>query len=206
MNSNRWIICFLLLIAVSCTVNTTDTIIEQSKTIPLTRPASSILPTPLPTLARMDIQPLEPRAEYIAQVMPEEYSIVPQDLYNGQRHDGYTQFRSANRPLEFGYRSTICIRLLLSPLIQAGDVFLDNESVYERMEFLVDSEAMPLAPNVIQQGLPVFDPTTNQLGWIDGDDHCWIANLEVGIHEVLFRFHQTSGKIQEYSWYFEISE
>lgn len=204
MKKKRWIIWFLLLITISCTAKTTETVVDNSKTILVTRP--TVLPTPLPTLAKMEIPPLQPRPEYIAQVSPEEYSIVPQSIYNGENTDGYPDFRTADAPLEFGYQSSICIRLLLSPLVQAGDVFLDNEFIYERMGFWVDSEAMPLAPYVVQKGLPVIDPATNQLGWIDGDDHCWLANLEVGKHEVLFRFHQTSGTIQEYSWYFEISE
>lgn len=204
MKRKPWIIWILLLITVSCTAKTTETVVDASKTIPITRP--TLFPTPFPTLSKMDMQPLQPPPEYITQVSPEEYSIVRQAIYNGQSPNGYFVPRSSIQPLYYGYQSTICIKLLLSPLVQSGDIFLDDESVYERMELLVDSETVPLNLNVVHFGLPVIDPATNQLGWIDGDDHCWLANLEVGKHEVLFRFHQTSGTIQEYSWYFEISE
>lgn len=204
MKRKQWIVWLLLLIIVSCTAKTTETVVNKSKTIPVARP--TLFPTPFPALAKMDIQPLQPRPEYIDRVSPEEYSIVPQDIYNGQPPGGYFVPLLSVPPLYYGYQSSICIKLLLSPLVQSGDIFLDDESINERIELLVDSEVVPLNLNVLHFGLPVIDPATNRLGWINGDDYCWLANLEVGKHDILFRFHQTSGAVQEYRWYFEISE
>jgi hypothetical protein len=168
-------------------------------------------PTPVPTLETIETPVLEPRPDFIQAVGPEEYSIVPKALYDLvlEGSVGYSITKSL-----LGFKSSICVRPLLRPLIEQGDYFEDSDigeqMIWDRMALLVDDEPMEAHGIVYNGGLPARPPSDSPMrgdtAWIEGGDYCWKAPLEVGRHQVTFQFRQTSGKVAEYSWVFEISE
>ena len=165
--------------------------------------------TLIPTLAKMSLPTLLPRPNYIQVVGPEEYTVVPIALYNYFPVGVVGHGIDSSGSLEQGFQSSICVRPLLEPLVQKGDDF-DEQEIWDRMELLADGEVMNAYLQVFSRGLPAIPKPESPLGsdtrWIEGGDYCWYAPLGIGHHEVIFRFRQTSGDVQEYIWYFEIGE
>lgn len=156
----------------------------------------------------MERQPVQPRPNFIQAVSPEEYTIVPVDLYNYSPSD-IKVVKSATGDPKDGYQSTICLRLSGEPLAQEGDDLTKDGEMGKRMGLYVNDVQMKIT-NSVQAGVPVItmpkDPNEIQTSWIEGDDYCWKAPLRPGEHKVVFTFRQTSGNLLEYIWYFEISE
>lgn len=168
--------------------------------------------TPYPTLAAMDMPIMQLRPDFIQAVAPKEYRKVPLDLYNdipeGIVGYGIGAFDlGISSSLEPGYQSAICVRPLARLLVQEGDDFgstRKNEEMFkERMELFVDGEVREMTQPTIDKGL--LEVVGNwETVWIEGADYCWAVSLDIGSHKVTFRYHQTSGNIREYTWYFEI--
>ena len=168
-----------------------------------------LTPTPIITLPKLNIPTFEARPNFIEAITPEEYSIIPVSLYIHTEigvEETLSAFRIGN---VIGFASSICVRPFLEPLVQTGDNFLHSKQLQERMELWVDDYLME-KHNFVLYGLAVIPEPNSVLGnntnWIEGADYCWKAPLNVGQHQAIFRFLQTSGDIQEYIWYFEISE
>lgn len=161
--------------------------------------------TPMATLAKMNIVPLRPRPDYISEVSPEEYTVVPINIFQ-YRPEQITIVGMGS--IEGGFRSTICVDLNLEPLVQKGDTLTDYEGFSDRLFLSVNGEHMQLSDESLFRGV-INGKTENdgtQTSWGTGNYLCWITPLDSGRHEVTFQFRQTSGEIQEYSWLFEISE
>lgn len=165
-------------------------------------------PPPAATLGIMEMAPIQPRPLYIQAIGPEEYSVVPLDLFNyipkGQENVGM----AVGDP-EDGYQSTICLLLSGETLAQEGDDLSQDGIMVERMALLVNNEPMETV-NSIQMGIPTVRMSDEVDGirtiWVEGEDWCWHAPLGPGQHRITFKFRQTSGDIQEYTWFFEIRE
>ncbi len=181
-------------------------------TIPITetRAIDLTVITPYPTFMAMTMSVLEPRPYFIQAVAPKEYRIVPLGLYNyipeGTIGYGIEAFDldipSSQIP---AYQSSVCVRPLAELLVQKGDDFggtRGNEDKFKgRMDLLVNGE---LKDGVQSSGGVLSRTDGWETVWIEGADYCWKVPLGTGQHQVTFRFHQTSGDIQEYTWYFEI--
>lgn len=171
-------------------------------------------PVLLATLTKMNVTPVQSRPDYILSVSPEEYSVIPLGVYNhilGIENDYKVIIDASHRPSEQGFQSTICFTLSLEPLIQKGDllngIFLEEGHIFERITFLLDGKPAKLANEFIDRAMIRMNPEEeSQPGWLEGTGYCWEAPLNVGQHEAIFRFRQTSRDVQEYIWYFEIGE
>jgi hypothetical protein len=168
--------------------------------LPAPTPTES-LPIVTATPGKMDMSPVMARPDYVSYVSPEEYTIVPIGPYN-QGADAL-----GHGDLFWGYQSNICITLDLGPLVQTGDVLIEDREIASRIELLVDERAQTWRPeeslNQAVAGSKLDDETTS---WSGPLIYCWDAPLDPGRHEVTFKFRQTSGDIQEYTWHFEIVE
>lgn len=165
--------------------------------------ADTIYPTPtLPVFPMMDVIPIQPRPEFVRLVGPAEYSVVESDFYHF-KEAGVDGIRITGA-MRNGFQSAICVNPFLRPLIQQGDDLRDISILWDRMTLLVDGEQKEPYGNA-GLGLPVWLSEEDQkTQWVEGDDYCWFAPLQSGIHEVVFQFQQTSGEVQEYKWFFEI--
>lgn len=180
--------------------------------------------TPIPLL-KMEMTVLEDRPEFINAVRPPEYYRIPLSLYNYQP-EGLVFHKVRDYDLadlssiEYGFQSSICINLFALPLIQEGDrlgvgseiigeVVVETEEMTDRMELFVDGRSVETGASE-QSGilfvLPTQEPKGPRTDFVEDGDYCWKVPLNVGIHEVAFRFHQTSGNIKAYTWHFEIVE
>jgi hypothetical protein len=154
-------------------------------------------PTATPTAT------IQPRPDFIRAVGPEESSVVPLRVYRAGGGTIVLQVRSA----ETGYASSICVEPAIGYLLQAGDFFHTADSVLERIEFQVDGIERPVdqwwdgevAHEMVQDGRIVASFGGPYV-------FCWKAPVGVGTHLVSFRFRQSSGDIQEYSWAFAVTQ
>lgn len=168
-----------------------------------------LTPTPIATLPKQNIPTLEARPNFIEAITPREYSIIPLSFYIHTEIGVEETLKTARIGNVIGFASSICVRPFLEPLVQTGDNFLRSGKIQERMELWIDNNLME-KHNFVLYGLAVIPGPDSQLGdntnWVEGADYCWKAPLTVGQHKAIFYFQQTSGDIQEYTWYFEISE
>lgn len=179
-------------------------------------------PTATPPFPLMPHSTLLPRPDFIKAVSPSENRVIPIDIYS-YLPDGVVFFglRSHDKGMiahELFYASSICVEPVATLLVQEGDSFVDyvdyiagvvrDGLIEQRMELLVDGKGMDYLWS--DRGFPIDLPTREPEGprtsFIEWASYCWHAPLGVGVHEVTFRFHQTSGDVKEYTWYFELSE
>lgn len=181
-------------------------------------------PTPIPALVKMDMPVVEPRPEFINALRPPEYYRIPLSLYNyhpeGLVMHKVRDYDPANlSSIEHGFQSSICLDLFARLLAQEGDILtggtaiidgveVEREEMEDRMELLVDKNLVETEASTqydILSFLPTREPESPRTYFVSAD-YCWEVPLPVGKHEVTFRFHQTSGDMKTYTWYFEISE
>jgi hypothetical protein len=169
------------------------------------------VPESAPTLTKIDVPVSEPRPEFIQAVSPEEYGTVPRSLYDLSL-EGVVGHGIASP--EQGFRSSICVRPLLRPLVEKGDRFEDSPAgeqlIWDRMTLKVDGDIMQAYGTVYNRGLPILSDPEGPLGentlWLEGGDYCWKAPMEAGRHQVVFQFRRTSGEVAQYSWLLEITD
>jgi len=153
-------------------------------------------------ITRSALPTLQPRPEFIVRVSPEESSRVPWWVYKGEFEQG-PGFRDA----EEGFASMVCIEPDLGALVQDGDHFI-ADTIDERMELIVDgiprSSTTGLVRGSIVDNLKDLESREVLSTFPGFYNLCWSAPVGRGIHQVTFRFRQTSGDIQEYVWQFEI--
>lgn len=156
----------------------------------------------LPPFLLMEVAPVQPRPDFVQLVGPLEYSIVDSDFYH-LTPEGVGGIRITGT-MRNGFQSAICVRPFMRELVQQGDNFNKLPILWDRMTLLVDGEQKESYGHS-GLGLTVWLSEEDQeTQWIEGEDYCWFAPLQSGIHEVAFQFRQTSGDIQEYKWLFEI--
>jgi hypothetical protein len=182
-----WILLASLLLSISCTLGQTESTI-------------------VPALIRMELMPVQPRPSFIDDISPPEYAVVPQNIYDRRLEN--TQV-NAMGTIEDGFRASICIDLNLEPLVQQGDDFSRSDIGSERVALFANGLPMELSTERLSKSVLIMDDTEKPIEeWTlypaGVEMICWKAPLNVGIHEALFTFKQTSGDIQEYTWYFEI--
>lgn len=160
-------------------------------------PQPAAIPLPLPTP--------KPRPDFIAWVTPEESSLVPQSVYDFEDEEIH-QFGRPDPKL--GYASTVCVSPNLGSLVEKGDVFENSDDVFERIELEVDGKRRKPARSL--DGLVLtkqLDDDGNVVAeWGGPYSLCWLAPVNEGIHDVTFRFRQTSDTIREYMWQFATSD
>jgi hypothetical protein len=73
------------------------------------------------------------------------------------------------------------------------------------MALFVDDVPMEIT-NSVHMGIPTVRMPDEGDGiqtiWVEEDDWCWNTPLHPGPHRVTFKFRQTSGDIQEYTWFY----
>lgn len=193
---------------------------QELEPVPVGRrptPSPTLVPSPVPTLVKMDRAIVEPRPDFISALRPPEYYIVPLSLYNyhaeGVVVTTVPEYEPMNpRTYAYGFQTSICIEPKMELLIQEGDKLTDfegDERPEERMELFVDGKLVEPGPGGSLSGLlyvpPTREPESPRTEAIVAAGYCWKVPLSVGKHEVTYRFHQTSGDIKAYTWYFEIS-
>ena len=152
----------------------------------------------------MEIATVQPKPEFIDQINPPEYSIVPEEAFTGKVENSLAP--SAGEEVRL-FESAICLRPVMNELVEPGDDFSNRQGPVDRMKLLVDGNDWGEATKTYDGllSIPDEDGTTFTVG----ADFCWWVpesfNL-LGRHEVTFRFTQTSGNVKEYTWYFEVVE
>ena len=146
------------------------------------------------------------RPTYILDVSPTESLMMPLSLYEAdgknyrtEKTDSYIGVRRA----EVGYNSSICVELDLTDLVEPGDDFREVSSITERITVIVDG--LILTEIIDWSYLPDFWGR-GTARWGGPYTYCWSSPLDVGIHEVLFQFRQTTGHVRSYRWSFTITE
>ena len=182
-----WILLTGLLVSISCTPEHTES-------------------TVVPTLARMELIPAQPSPSFVDEISPPEYAVVPQNVYDRRLEN--TQV-NAMGTIEDGFRASICIDLNLEPLVQQGDDFSRSDIGSDRVALFANGLPMELSTERLSKSVLIMEDTEKSIEeWtlypVGIEMICWKAPLKIGVHEVLFAFKQTSGDIQEYTWYFEI--
>lgn len=212
MNKKSWF--YLLLFFGNISILFTACVPENLEPIPVVRE-----PTPIPTLSKMEMEIVEPRPDFIRALRPPEYYVVPLSLYNlnpeGLIMHRILEYDPSNlESYKYGYQSSICVNPLMKLLVQEGD-FLSlagnptGEYTEERLELVVDGtfvDSEIQGTFGILAGKSTRVPEGPRTSYVENVDYCWKVPLNVGQHEATFRFFQTSGDIQSYTWYFEISD
>ncbi|MCL4872314.1 MAG: hypothetical protein KJ063_25415 [Anaerolineae bacterium] len=178
-------------------VTVTRVVIEADVT-----PTATATP-PFPFMAK----PMStPRADFIEAVSPPENRVIPHDVYTRQPAVGEVGFG-------FGLNAElICVQPVAILLVQEGDIFVDDwqdgEKLWGRMELWVNGQAAKYMGNArgFPYSLPTREPEGPRTDFFEWVSYCWEAPLGIGVHEVTFRFRQTSGDVKEYTWHFELSE
>jgi hypothetical protein len=177
-------------------------VLTACSSAPLSTPAPSKNPTPLPTL--------EPMPEFIAEVWPAPASRTPLVFYQADLIDeiGISGYEGS-RPVErAGHRSNICVYLDAGMLVTypkqetftyPDDRLYSYEEAVERATLSVDGQKLVHQP----------DERWHRVGFAGRPGYpywlCWPAALEVGLHQASFQFRQPDGTVEEFSWLFEIT-
>lgn len=177
---------------------------------------SSQADTRVPLTASLSSSPLhstQQRPPFIQNVSPPESGILPLSLYRADKTQEYLEETGIYADGEFGspeagYKSNICVNLDVAPVVQIGDDFSHPDLVIERIVMevnglrlldLTENSYEPTLTTVIDESKQVV--TTKYSGPFI---FCWRAKLDVGTHNVTFRFRQNSGVMREYFWQFTI--
>lgn len=157
----------------------------------------------------------QPRPSFIRDISPPESSIVSLDLYRANLDEG-TAYEGV-RFEDCGYNTSICVVVDMGALLQKGDRLAEWRDILDRISVSVDDNHLTETTYVNWLDYAVYTKdidggagyivthTTNALGaaWTV---FCWYADVDVGNHEVVFEFRQTSGEIQEHRWHFAITD
>jgi hypothetical protein len=156
--------------------------------------APEIEPSPTPLILATP----GPRPPYILDVSPEESSVIPLPLYEYSLENVIVGLRS----VESGFESTVCVSFDAFPLLQDGDYLVENEDVLERVGVIVDEQAREQYQGCLDGLLLTYKGNPDNPDAVSGGPYscCWHAPLELGVHQVVFRFRQTSGDIEQYAW------
>lgn len=167
------------------------------------------LPANVVTLKVTPVSLMTPRARpaYILDVSPTESLMIPLSLYEADRKEQHVEetgtYIVGVRRAEIGYNSSICVELDLTNLVAPGDDFRETSLITERITVIVNGLA--LMEIIDRSYLPVFY-MRGTARWGGPYTYCWSAPLDVGIHEVLFQFRQTTGHVRSYRWNFTITK
>ncbi|NJN53521.1 MAG: hypothetical protein HC804_01475 [Anaerolineae bacterium] len=153
---------------------------------------STILPT------------IQARPSFVLETLPRESQVLR-----------LSEFEAIGEPIELVddwdtvtiYDSQICLKI--DNYAQAGDDFTDPVKVVERVTLLVDSKPVDEigAGGVTLEAIRVVDSDGQILMQGVGPQLvCGKTDLQIGFHEVMFQFRQTSGNLLEYQWKFELTE
>lgn len=179
---------------------------------------ASITLSPDPTAKSIPLAPLptpKPRPSFIHGISPPESSAVPLTLYQANLNEDAVY--EGVRFEEYGYNDSICVVVDMGPLLQEGDRLTKWDDILDRISISVDDNPLTETTYVNWLDYAVYTKdidggsgyivthTTNALGaaWTV---FCWYADVGIGNHEVVFKFRQTSGEIQEHSWHFAITD
>lgn len=181
-NIKKWLF-FLLLGLVSCVPGNFTTAL-----------------TPLPTL--------QPKPEFVLEVVPRESQVLPLTVYRGEIYkggQGYSELALADWDKISGYNSEICLKI--DGVDQVGDDFTQPSTITNRVSMQVDRvEVIDIYGGLVSlEAVRVVDTNGQVLmRGVGTKVVCGIVALDVGVHKVQFQFRQTSGTILEYEWLFEL--
>lgn len=159
-------------------------------------------PTPLPTL--------QPKPEFVLEVVPKESQALPLTVYRGEidkGEQGYTELAMAAWDKLSGYNSEICVKI--DGVEQIGDDFTQPSTITNRVSMQVDGiEIIDIYGGLVSlEAISVVDTNGQVLmRGVGAKVACGIVALDVGVHMVQFQFRQTSGNILEYQWQFVLTE
>lgn len=203
-NYRHFLFLLVVVLVIACQPISPDIDIKPTATttVVIVNPERIPFPSPEPTVTfpSMDTSnqniTYNSRPDFIDWIKPPEYAIYPLSLYDVQLPSGV---RTIPPP------SSVYVVPNLEVLMEPGDDFSDRNirTVIERMELSINDERIGI-PNGSYGGLVSIGPTGNE--WVDGIQYYWTIPLSIGQYKAEFRFHQTSGNIQEYIWHFEIGE
>ncbi len=155
-----------------------------------------LIPSPIPTLPHLPTA--QPRPSFIKGVTPLESSTVPYQTFIAPSRDKTCTGTGV------WYDSEISVKVDVGPpLWEPGDDLTAINDVRKRVVLYVDGKRQPKAVKIFKF-----------VSWLEDDERkwegpytfYWKVELDVGIHMFTFEFHQTSGNIQRYTWYLEITE
>lgn len=155
--------------------------------------------TPLPTI--------EPRPAFIIETAPTESQILPISLFEASVGEPRGQL-DVWHDID-GYQSDVCLKIETVLLAQDGDNFLNESKVEDRITLLVDGEKPShiMVMSAAIDGLRIVDAEGQILKMgVEPRAICSAVNLQVGRHDVLFQFRQTSGDVLEYRWQFGLTD
>lgn len=194
---NKLVFFILILTLVACYPNNSEGVAEVASS---TIPTVPIIPTDYP------------RPEFVLRVSPEEQQILPLTLFEADLTDEYfVGTGDVSVPswgdMTTGYRKQICIEMELGNLAEVGDDFTQRGSITERVEMDVDGVSLSKigAGHTSLTATHVYNSKGEVLILgIGSAIACGTAQLNTGVHEVVFRFHRSSGDIEEYIWHFAL--
>lgn len=209
------LICTLSLGHVGCNTSSSRVVTDLSTYIPNEEAwAQSFEVTPQYDVIATQVYIMDhlptpmPRPEFIREISPEESAIIPITTYNSQ-----TDIKE--NPIGFpvqeqGYNSQVCLQIdLRPPVAQPGDNLIGGQDFESRFNLQANGEKRNLVYGInFTTGLEDIIETSSDglTQWISPWTFCWEAHPEVGIHEVIFQFQQTSGDILSYTWYFATTD
>lgn len=154
------------------------------------------------------------RPSFVLDVSPQESQELPLSLFEADLTEEYlAQTGIFVEPMwgndNTGYKDQICIEVDLVHLGQDGDDFSESSTLAARGQFLVDNAVLSdlLAGHSVLTLINVIDDQGNTtIRGVGPAIFCGTVELSAGIHEVIFQFHQTSGDVKSYKWYFALTE
>ncbi len=146
--------------------------------------------------------PITPYPSYINQTIPESSQIVSLSDFQQGNHFGDTYILLASDRK----KELVCVWIDPADLVENGDNFYSG--LGDRLQLIVDNA---IQPNEKSTGI-VYDVNAQRMrdgevvaNWPVEEVACWPVKLGTGVHQAMISFRKTSGKIVEYSWWFEIT-
>ncbi len=95
--------------------------------------------------------------------------------------------------------------------MQQGDDFSRSDIGSDRVALFANGLPMELSTERLSKSVLIMEDTEKSIEeWtlypVGIEMICWKAPLKIGVHEVLFAFKQTSGDIQEYTWFLKLKK
>lgn len=141
------------------------------------------------------------RPESIMRVSPSESETLPLETYLSEVENavGFTDSLGA-------YNANVCVQLSSVELARQGENFADLESFLDRNSMYVDGQKVEVHSQVFIGYTDESGEGGTKFDFVEHPIICWRAPLNVGLHEAEFQFRQTSGDMQNYTWYFLLTD
>ncbi len=143
----------------------------------------------------------EPRPEFIMRVSPSESTSIPLNVYQSEVENaiGFTESLGA-------HNANVCVQLSSFELARQGENFADRKSFLKRNSMYVDGQKVEVHSQVLIGYTEESGEGGTKFDFVEHPIICWRAPLNVGLHEAEFQFRQTSGDMQNYTWYFLLTD